>query len=271
MTRSDLDVDGSGWTPRVASFYSRSAPGYEELWAPELLKMSRELVEALSLETARRILDLGSGVGTLLPEIQRQAPDALVIGSDLAHGMLRRAPVSFARVTADAQRLPFADASFDVAILAFMLFHVPEPPRALAETRRVLHEDSSIGTLTWGDDPSYMALDIWNDELEARGADAAPALARHELVDTEEKVEQVLSEAGFGDIRTWIRIREDQMTLESFLRHRTGHGMSRHRFESLSEADRADVLEKVRERLADLGPKAFLDRSEVIYATAVAA
>jgi hypothetical protein len=66
-------------------------------------------------------------------------------------------------------------------------------------------------------------------------------------------------------------MREEQMDVESFLRHRTGHGTSRNRFESLPEAARAGVLESTFERIRDLGPRAFLDRSEVIYATAIAA
>ena len=258
------------WTPRVASFYSRSAPGYEQYWAPELLQLSRALVDELPLATARRVLDLGSGVGTLLPEIHERAPDAVVVASDLAHGMLRRAPSEFPRVTSDAQRLPFADASFDVAILAFMLFHVPEPQQAVTETRRVVRDGAAIGTITWASDPSYLAFAIWNDELEARGADAAPAIARHDFVDTDEKITEMLQSCGFADVRTWTGMHEEQQTLETFLLHRTGHGISRYRFESLPEDARTDLLDAVRSRLEGLGPKAFLDRSDVLYATAVA-
>lgn len=220
---------------------------------------------------ARRVLDLGSGVGSLLPAIRGQAGEALVVAADVAHGMLRLAPHTFPRVTSDAQHLPFSDRSFDAAVLAFMLFHVPEPMRALAETHRVLRAGAALGTITWGSDPSYLALDIWNDELEARGAAASPGLARHDLVDTEGKVAEILRASGFSEIRTWVRIYELQMTLESFLRHRTGHGMSRGRFESLPEDARAELIASVRERLRDSGPDAFVDRSEVIYATGVAA
>ena len=232
--------------------------------------MARELVDTLPLSAAEAVLDNGSGVGTLLPLIQERAPEAVVVGSDIASGMLARAPQWFPRVTADAQQLPFVDASFDAAILAFMLFHVPEPARAVTEARRVLKTGSTIGTITWGDDPPYLAFDVWQEELAAQGAEAAPQLARHELVDTKDKVIEMLTGAGFRNVRTWIRIREEQQTLETFLQHRTGHGMSRHRFESLPVDARAAVIEGVRERLRDAGPQAFLDRSEVIYAIATA-
>ena len=51
--------------------------------------------------------------------------------------MLRRAPTTL-RVVSDAAVLPFTEPAFDVAVRAFMLFHVPDPARALREVRRVL-------------------------------------------------------------------------------------------------------------------------------------
>ena len=270
MTLNHLEESGSGRTQRVASFYSHSAEGYEEMWAPLLLKLSRDLVQAMPLDGSLRVLDLGCGVGTLLPIIQERAPDAVVVGSDIAHGMLARAPARFARVTSDAQRLPFAEDSFDATVLAFMLFHVPDPARALTETRRIVRTGAVVGTLTWGEDPPYLAWDVWNEELEARGAEVVPPLARHEFVDRPEKVTDLLEQAGFGEVRTWMGEHSEQQTLETFIAHRTGHGLSRHRFESLSQEQRAGLLESVRKRLADSGSNAFLDRSEVIYATATA-
>lgn len=269
MQRDD-EQSASGWTQRVASFYSRSAPGYEALWAPELLLFARRLLGELPLGSADRVLDVGSGVGGLLPDIESRAMGAFVVGSDISFGMLRRAPERYARVVSDAQQLPFADSVFAVAALAFMLFHVPEPTRGLEEVRRVLRDGGAIGTVTWGSDPGYLALDVWNEELAARGADAAQEIARHDLVDTEEKVVQLLETTGYSSVRTWIDWREDQMTLESFLEHRTGHGMSRCRFESLPAQVRAEVIEATTERLRSAPSSAFSDRSEVIYATAVA-
>ncbi|HEX2240331.1 MAG TPA: hypothetical protein VHJ82_04245, partial [Actinomycetota bacterium] len=110
----------------------------------------------------------------------------------------------------------------------------------------------------------------WNEELDAYGAVQGATIGDHDPVNTQEKVAELLRGTDFSEIRVWAGLRSEQMTLDSFLRHRTGHGMSRYRLESLPDEARDEVVTRVRDRLADAGPDAFVDRSEVIYATAVA-
>ena len=49
-----------------------------------------------------------------------------------------RASAASTRASRDVQALPFADGAFDVAVAAWMLYHVPDLDRALAELARVL-------------------------------------------------------------------------------------------------------------------------------------
>lgn len=254
----------------LAAFYSESAAAYKEMWAPELLRLSRRLLDELPLAGARRVLDCGTGVGSLLPEIAAKASSTLVVGVDVSFGMLALAPRDFPRAAMDAARLGLAGGTFDVCVLAFVLFHLSAPAAGLEEAARVLAPGGTVGTITWGDDPSYPALNIWADELERHGAAPAGEIARHDFVNTTAKVEDHLTRTGYGAIRTWTGRYENRMTPEEFLAHRIGHGQSRRRFESLDADAQSRCLERVRSRLQHLDANAFVDRAEVIYAVATA-
>jgi ubiquinone/menaquinone biosynthesis C-methylase UbiE len=48
---------------------------------------------------------------------------------------------------ADVQQLPFEDGAFDLVVAAYMLYHVPDLPRALGEIARVLRRGGSLMAL----------------------------------------------------------------------------------------------------------------------------
>jgi SAM-dependent methyltransferase len=99
------------------------------------------VVAALAERPVRRLLDLGCGTGQLADRLQGDLRGARVVGCDFSAGMLAQAARRNRRVRwvrGDAQRLPFANASFD-AVTTTEAFHwFPDQRRALAECRRVL-------------------------------------------------------------------------------------------------------------------------------------
>ena len=95
------------------------------------------LREALRGALGRRLLDVGGGTGNYALALRDEGWDVVV--SDRSPDMLARAAAKgLETVAADAQALPFGDASFDALICVSMLHHVDNRPRALAEQRRVL-------------------------------------------------------------------------------------------------------------------------------------
>ncbi len=103
------------------------------------------LAELRALPAGSLILETGCGLGRDGLELLRSG--YRVVETDIAPGSLAEArrlhgeegfSHSSAHLLADAENLPFADASFDGAFTVASLHHLPDPLAALAEIRRVL-------------------------------------------------------------------------------------------------------------------------------------
>lgn len=252
---------------QLAEMYSSHARGYADSWGPVIRPMGQRLLRALPWDGARRVVDLGTGTGTHLPEIRRLARGACVVGVDRARGMLDLArPQGVPLAQMDGVELGFRDSSVDVVVIAFALFHLDDPVVALREVRRVLRPGGVVGTITWAEDPEIEASRTWEQELEAHGA-RDPMAARprkDELMNTPEKVNALFSLADLQPVRVWV---------ERFVHHWDVHrlslmhstfGKSKRKLESLNPRTRAAFLERVHERLLRLPPEAFIYRAAVV-------
>lgn len=253
---------------RLAERYSEDAEAYRRLWAPVLHPHGVALLRELGIERARRVLDVGTGVGSLLPDIREGAPAAFVVGVDRSEGMLALAPWNSNLAAMDGDRMAFVPDAFDVLVMAFVLQHFPEPADVLWECRRVLRPGGRIGVATWGEDPGCAAFDIWQEELDAHGAPVPePLIASHALVDSEAKVRRLLEESGFSAVRTWNGRLNNQMDVESFLSSRAGLGLAKRQLAALDEEARTACLSRVRQRLSVLESDHLADRDEIVFAT----
>jgi ubiquinone/menaquinone biosynthesis C-methylase UbiE len=260
-----FDVTADESVRALARHYSGAAPAYERIWAQVLHPISRKLLEWLPMADARRVLDLGTGVGTLLPVLTEQAPSATVVGMDRSPGMIGRVPDRFNRLVGDASRLPFATGAIDVAVLAFMIFHLPDPIAGLRDVRRVLAGGGAIGVVTWGHDYQVPATTIWHDELDRHGAPPdTPLIGNHELFNTADKLAAMLTDAGFADVTAWPVNWEYGPNVEQFIEHHIVLGHTARRFAGMAPDTREDFLRAVRARLAPLEPADFVDRRGIV-------
>ena len=117
--------------------YDASADAWAAGPEPVYAQLAEALVAASPVGLAgARVLDLGAGTG-VASRAARGAGAAQVVGVDVAVRMLRHGRGAFEPVLADAAALPFRAGSFDLVVAACCLGHLPDPVRALRETRRV--------------------------------------------------------------------------------------------------------------------------------------
>jgi len=104
--------------------------------------------EAIAAAKPRRVLEVGGGEGELAQRLIAElgAEVAAIDQSEAMVGVQRSKGID-ARV-GDVQALPFADGEFDVAVAAWMLYHVPDLDRGLSELVRVLRPGGTLVAVT---------------------------------------------------------------------------------------------------------------------------
>jgi len=131
----------------------------------------RLISDGTNLEPGTRVLEVGCGVGAVLAVLGQEYPGVELFGVDIeqkqldfARGHLERAGVEATLRQADALALPFESGTFDHVWMMWLLEHVPDPPAALREARRVLVPDGRITAIevdysTCRAEPSTPALE----------------------------------------------------------------------------------------------------------------
>ena len=135
----------------VENFRRYSAPNatlYDAVTAPVFGGFfGRVATEVAELTPQGEVLEVGSGPGRLAARLAELAPGVQLTGVDISPEMVERANSLAAnsgvagRVefrVGDVASLPFADASFDVAVSTFAMHHWSDPPKGLEEIYRVL-------------------------------------------------------------------------------------------------------------------------------------
>jgi ubiquinone/menaquinone biosynthesis C-methylase UbiE len=125
--------------------YTLIAPFYDAAIARATEAARKRSLTALPTEPGKVLL-AGVGTGLDLPHLPGRHH---YVGLDLTHAMLRRAlprvgMADFVAVQGDAQCLPFADASFDSAVLHLILAVVPQPAHCFGEISRVVKPGGSV-------------------------------------------------------------------------------------------------------------------------------
>jgi SAM-dependent methyltransferase len=163
---------------------------------------SEELAEALEIVADERVLDVACGSGNGALAAARRAWGNTV-GADFVPALLERGRERAAAerldvefVEADAQNLPFGEASFDVAISIFGAMFAPDQEKTAAELLRVVRPGGRIGMANWTPEGGLGTL----FKTISKHAPPLPGLNPPVLWGTEERVRELLGE-GVSELR----------------------------------------------------------------------
>jgi SAM-dependent methyltransferase len=278
--RQDLGMDG--FRDRIEAHYAPTIESYKRFWAPVLRAFAAPVFERLASETPGdsdrplRGFDLGSGVGAHEAEIRRVlGPGSALVAGDVSAAMMRESRLAVPSsdpVRLDAARLPFPDGVFDVTFCLFVLHHIREQHRAMAECCRTLESRGRLAIVTWGaHDPGCRAFDLFEELLSEWGApakDPAPVPTWTENIDTPGSLRGLLESVGLDEVDCRRETVAYPWSPDALLGYRTGQGGTRRRLLELPESRQRSLIVEARKRLEAL-PEADLKwNPDVVYAVA---
>jgi ubiquinone/menaquinone biosynthesis C-methylase UbiE len=163
-----------------------------------------EFLDWLAPNKGLKWIDVGCGNGAFTELIMAKTAPIEVQGIDPSEGQLSyartRRGVEMAQFQrGDAMALPFPARSFDAAVMALVIFFVPEPARGVAEMVRVVAPGGTVAAYAW--DVAGGGFPLEPIQAELRNAGFSPPRPNGE-VSKMDALEQLWTEAGLVDIAT---------------------------------------------------------------------
>ena len=201
-----------------------------------------------------RWVDVGCGNGAFTEMIVERCAPAAVQGIDpsteqIAFARERLTPDLARFDVGDAMALPYGDAAFDAAVMALVIFFVPDPAKSVAEMARVVKRGGTVAAYSWdilGGGFPYAALQeemanlatmpLWPPSVEASRLETSRLLWAGAGL-TQIETREIVVERTFADFDSFWRIAQTGPRLAASIA-------------GMSPADRQTLSDRLRQRLA---------------------
>lgn len=178
---------------------------YETMMGVWSALVGSPFLDWLAVPPGKHWIDVGCGNGASTELIVQHALPSSIDGLDPSEAQLafarKRHTAGVARFAlGSALDLPFADASFDVAIMALVIFFVPDPAKGVAEMRRVVRPGGTVGAYAW----DILGGGFTYDDVQAAmvAAGAPPILPPRPEAANLDVLDRLWANAGLAEVET---------------------------------------------------------------------
>jgi ubiquinone/menaquinone biosynthesis C-methylase UbiE len=183
-----------------------AAAEYERFMGRWSRRLAPEFIAFAQIKNGDRILDVGTGTGSLASALETAMPSSEVVGIDPSEGF-----ISYAKKNSksnrtnfqigDAQALRFEDGSFDQTMALLVMNFIPDHNKAVAEMRRVTRPQGGVSACVWDYDEGMQMLRFFWDEAVALNPAIEPKDERHMKLSHQGELGELWKKAGLVSIQ----------------------------------------------------------------------
>lgn len=227
---------------------------YERMMGVWSRLVGNEFLDWLALPSGLRCIDVGCGNGAFTELLIERCKPSEVQGVDPSPEQVDFARKRHTAMVAefrvgDAMALPFPNGRFDAAIMALVIFFVPEPAKGVAEMARVVRPGGTVAAYAWDMLGGGFPMEPILSEIRALGRPAPGAPVPE--ISRVDALRAAWQDAGFESVETrTITVRRTFADVDDFWTTGTLAGTIGAAVSALSEKDVATVKDRLRASLS---------------------